>query len=83
MRSERHARVLAFRLGVADSPPLRLHTIGIELGVSRERVRQLEEMAMPRLVQALRTFDAGQQALRVTRDVIAPNHDGWEDRVIA
>lgn len=82
MPKERHAQVLTFRLGIGGSPPLRLQAIGLKLGVSRERARQLEERAVPLLVQAMKRSGAGQDALRVAARVIAPAEDGWDDRVV-
>ena len=51
---ERTRRVLELRFGLADGPPLTLGEIGRELGVSRERVRQLEADGLRRLRLALR-----------------------------
>ena len=51
---ERTRRVLELRFGLADGPPLTLGEIGRELGVSRERVRQLEAEGLRRLRLALR-----------------------------
>lgn len=47
--SEHEARVLRLRFGLDGQPPRSLDDIGRELGVSRERVRQLETHALARL----------------------------------
>lgn len=47
--SERHAEVLRRRLGLGSFGPHTLQDIGEAFGVSRERVRQLEEKALARL----------------------------------
>ncbi len=46
--------------------PLRLEQIGVLLGCSRERVRQIEEQAMARLVVAMRRRGVEREA-----DIIA------------
>jgi RNA polymerase primary sigma factor len=54
---ERERRVLELRFGLdGDSQPL--ETIGKELGISRERVRQVEGEAKARLAQLLRGAEA-------------------------
>jgi RNA polymerase primary sigma factor len=49
---EQERRVLELRFGL-DGPPQALESIGKELGVSRERVRQLETDGLEQLSQAL------------------------------
>jgi RNA polymerase primary sigma factor len=56
---ERDAQVLRMRYGLGGSEPRTLQEVGRELGVTRERVRQIEQGALRRLaeqreVQALR-----------------------------
>jgi RNA polymerase primary sigma factor len=41
--------VLALRFGFYDDRPRTLEEVGVELGVTRERVRQLERQAFERL----------------------------------
>jgi RNA polymerase primary sigma factor len=48
---ERERRVIVLRYGLHGSPPETLAEIGRGLGVSRERVRQLETEALTRLAQ--------------------------------
>ena len=45
----RLGRLLALRFGLIDERPRTLEEIGQELGVTRERVRQLEKQALERL----------------------------------
>jgi RNA polymerase primary sigma factor len=54
---ERERRVLELRFGL-DGPPQPLETIGKELGISRERVRQVEGEAMTRLAELLGGVEA-------------------------
>jgi RNA polymerase primary sigma factor len=49
---ERDATVLRMRYGLGDSEPRTLAQIGKELGVSRERVRQIESGALRRLAES-------------------------------
>ena len=56
--SEREAFVVRRRLGIGGEPPLTLHEIGEQLGVTRERARQLERRAYLRLGQLARATAA-------------------------
>jgi RNA polymerase primary sigma factor len=47
----RSRNVLSLRLGLDGSPPLTLDAIGSRLGVTRERVRQLEKAALKRVAE--------------------------------
>jgi RNA polymerase primary sigma factor len=48
----RERRIIELRFGL-DSPPMALEAIGRELGITRERVRQLEAAALARLAEQL------------------------------
>jgi RNA polymerase primary sigma factor len=52
---EREQAVLVLRYGLYDSEPKTLHEIGRRLGVSRERVRQLERAALTCLARLRET----------------------------
>jgi len=45
----REAEILRFRYGLRETPPMTLAEVGATVGVSRERVRQLERNALARL----------------------------------
>lgn len=47
--TEREREVLDMRFGLADSKPKTLAQVALKLGVSRERVRQIEETALRKL----------------------------------
>jgi RNA polymerase primary sigma factor len=49
---EKEARVLKLRFGLDGQPPLTLQKIGDDLGLTRERVRQIEQKAMRKLAQS-------------------------------
>ena len=53
--------VVSLRFGLSSEPPLTLEAIGKRLGVTRERVRQVEGAALQRLrrLLAARGVDAG------------------------
>lgn len=51
---DREATVLKMRFGLADTPPHTLKEIGVALGLTRERVRQIETEALARLQYALK-----------------------------
>jgi RNA polymerase primary sigma factor len=48
---ERSAKVVRMRFGLAPYAPMTLQEVGSQLGVVRERVRQLEERALRRLME--------------------------------
>lgn len=50
---ERYARVLRMRFGFDDREPMTLEEIGAALGVTRERVRQIQDSALERLRHAM------------------------------
>jgi RNA polymerase primary sigma factor len=50
---EREARVLRLRFGLDGKEPLTLKQIGVEIGLTRERVRQIEVEALRKLNQRL------------------------------
>ncbi|MFU8829993.1 MAG: sigma-70 family RNA polymerase sigma factor, partial [Phycisphaerales bacterium] len=50
---EREARVLRLRFGLDGKEPLTLKQIGAEIGLTRERVRQIEVEALRKLNQRL------------------------------
>jgi len=58
---ERERRVLTLRFGLEGGTPMTLEQIGNDLGLSRERVRQLEGVALKRL-EALRDLAFGPDA---------------------
>jgi len=58
---ERRREVLTLRFGLAGAPPMTLDQIGQRVGLTRERVRQLEHQALGWLRLA---FDGGAETVR-------------------
>jgi RNA polymerase primary sigma factor len=50
---EREANILKLRYGLSGEDPLTLKEIGIRIGLTRERVRQLEHLALKKLKEAM------------------------------
>jgi len=50
---EREAQVLRLRYGLSTGEPMTLKAIGEELGITRERVRQMEQHALERLYRVM------------------------------
>jgi RNA polymerase primary sigma factor len=59
----RERRVLELRYGLAGDPPMTLEDIGTEVGVTRERVRQIESKTLAKL-----KYSEGGEKLRGTTD---------------
>ena len=59
----RERRVLELRYGLAGDPPMTLEDIGMEVGVTRERVRQIESKTLAKL-----KYSEGGEKLRGTTD---------------
>ena len=50
---ERERKILAHRLGLqTEEQPLTLKEIGLKMGVTKERIRQLERRALEKMRQA-------------------------------
>lgn len=63
---KREAQILRWRYGLEGPRPLTLAEVGEKLGISRERVRQIEERALKKLKEAW-----GEKALEFYRRLIA------------
>jgi hypothetical protein len=53
--SEREARIIASRFGIPDGEPKTLDELGRMYGVTRERIRQIEQRAMAKLRHPVRS----------------------------
>jgi len=69
----RYGWILVHRYGLDGQPPATLADLGHELGISRERVRQLEEGAMRRLRRKGRLRELEQCTAAIAREVLT--HD--------
>jgi RNA polymerase primary sigma factor len=54
---ERERRIIDERFGLSGLRPMRLEDVGIEFGVSRERIRQLQNSALNKMRKALQKKD--------------------------
>jgi RNA polymerase primary sigma factor len=54
---ERECRVLTMRYGIGGNPPRTLSDVGTELGITRERVRQIETRALGKLRHPSALYD--------------------------
>jgi RNA polymerase primary sigma factor len=53
--SERERKVITLRFGLNNSKPMTLREIGTMMGLSKERIRQIEEMALEKLQMEARS----------------------------
>lgn len=61
--SERERRILVSRFGLGGGSPKTLEDVGIDLGITRERIRQLQKIALEKLRWAITQKDASPVAL--------------------
>jgi RNA polymerase primary sigma factor len=47
--NSRESRILAMRFGLDDGRPKRLAEVGVRMGVTRERIRQIQEEALHKM----------------------------------
>jgi RNA polymerase primary sigma factor len=74
---ERAGRVLRMRFGLEGHEPLTLKEIGRKIGLTRERVRQIERDALQRISEAIANKEAGvveEEAVAADAGAEAPKH---------
>jgi RNA polymerase primary sigma factor len=71
---ERELNVVTWRYGLSDTEPLTLDEIGVILGVSRERVRQLQVRACTKLTREISSLDST-QTMKTPSPIPAKFHD--------
>ena len=54
---EREHRIIDARFGLDGKKPMTLEEVGVEFGVTRERIRQLQNIALGKMRKALRRKD--------------------------
>ena len=80
---ERDARVLRLRFGLEGQEPLTLKQIGKEIGLTRERVRQIEVDALKKLQSRLTDDRPGQFFRQQPPVADQPSQDGRTERAKA
>ena len=50
---EREHRIIAARFGLDGNDPITLEEVGVKFGVTRERIRQLQNIALSKMRKAL------------------------------
>lgn len=60
---EREQRIIDARFGLAGQKPKTLEEVGVEFGVTRERIRQLQNLAITKMRKALGKLDSPLAAL--------------------
>jgi RNA polymerase primary sigma factor len=55
--SEREAKVIVYRFGILDLEPCTLEQVGSMMGVTRERIRQIEAKALRKMRQRAAILD--------------------------
>ncbi len=55
---ERERKIITARFGLNDQTPLTLEEIGIDFGITRERIRQIQKAALEKMRHALHKKDA-------------------------
>jgi RNA polymerase primary sigma factor len=65
---ERERRVIDERFGLSGLKPMKLEDVGREFGVTRERIRQIQNAALAKMHRALRKKDrpTGQTASKAS-----------------
>ncbi len=61
--NEREQRIIDARFGLDGKKPMTLEEVGLEFGVTRERIRQLQNLALTKMRNALRKLDKPLPAL--------------------
>lgn len=67
---EREQRIIDARFGLDGKKPMTLEEVGLEFGVTRERIRQLQNAALAKMRKNLRKID---------NPLPKPNRGGWAE----
>lgn len=73
-RDPREQEILAARFGLDGDQPPTLAELGTVYGITRERIRQLQERATTTLIKQSLTSEDAQEALAVLTDRYGPEH---------
>jgi RNA polymerase primary sigma factor len=64
----READIIRLRFGLEGRDPLTLEQVGAKIGVTRERVRQLQEQALRQLRKNMATFEKQRTAEEIEEE---------------
>jgi DNA-directed RNA polymerase delta subunit len=70
LKKDREVKVLVERFGLSGSKPKTLEEIGSELGITRERVRQIEKNSLAKVIEFANNDLRGQEVIGILKDVI-------------
>ena len=68
MLDPREADIIRLRFGLEGRDPLTLEQVGAKIGVTRERVRQLQEQALRQLRKEMATFEKQRTAEEIKEE---------------
>lgn len=76
--SEREADIIRLRFGLTEQPPITLEEAGAHFGITRERVRQLQNIALRKIRNALTT----KERLRSAKELKAESEENEKMNIL-
>ena len=79
----READIIRLRFGLGGHDPLTLEEVGVHIGVTRERVRQLQELAIRKLRKEMTSMERPRTATEIKEAKIMDEHMRMIEEIIA